>query len=729
MPAHEYMAQFARRNLVGEGPPDPAGLDNRDVKTVYSIVYYTAPKTFDGPAVYVTDTSNLPSAANNQPATTNAQPTGKTNPNSVTDQTTLTTAIVKQSSPSPVATTSPSETSSINITQVASYLSLSTVPTGAAASAIISAANARNTGDPASESASKMTSGAKAGLACGIIALVSLFLLTAWFCRKHALKKKQQNQFNQMNEKSGDNSNEKGIIHNVAGAPAPTRGTSNRTAKTASTAPRLSIRPVTQFAPEFSGQNPSPGMHGAANPAQDPFRDPATAMPSAWERRGAANAANDPSNPFGNHAEIDNAVDRDAVALDTPTALQTPAAEFPPMPPQTQNASPPVPRNENVGAAGAIAGAAAAGLAPGALRAAAGNNKSDMSVNTNLSGSTVATHHPPRAGEPEVPQVPPSPGPAPVGAPPSTPDSDRIHRVQLDFMPSMADELEVKVGELVRLIHAYDDGWCMCVRFDRSASGVVPRSCMSEQPVKPMRKNGPPIVRPPQAPRNRAPSGSGQSRPWSPVQNHGRPQTPENFPFPNVAPLQGRSSPGPNGSPVNRPRANSHGVFAGQPGRAGSPMGRPRAPSHGAFGGPGGMSPQFRPRPRTPSNGPMPGPLTPQRGRASPGPMGRPRTPSNGPHGFSPNGGRNSPRGRPRGPSNASANRPMSPLNPAANRGRSSSAAAYSNQLRGGGGDGPYAAAGLPMSPVVMRPRSNSDQRGPVVREAPSNMPFNGQAF
>lgn len=741
MPAHEYMAQFARRNLVGDAP-DPAGLDGRDVKTVYSIVYYTAPKTFDGPAVYVTDTSNLASTGGNQPATTIAQPTGKNNANSVTDQTTLTTAIVKQSSPSSLATTSPSETSSINITQVASYLSLSTVPTGAAASAIISAANARNTGDPASESASKMTSGAKAGLACGLIALVALFLLTAWFCRKHAMKKRQQ--FQQMNEKQKDNSNEKGIFNqDVAPAPVPARGPSNRTAKTASTAPRLSIRPVTQFSPNFNGQNPNPGMHGAANPAQDPFRDPAPAKLSPWEKRGAANAANDPANPFGNHAEIENAVDRDAVALDTPTVLQTPTAAFPPMP--LQNASPPAPppapRNENVGVAAAVTGAAAAGLTPGALRAAAGNNNSDMSVDSNQSGSTVATNKHPVRAEHEVPQVPPSPGPAPAGALPSAPESDRVHRVQLDFMPSMADELEVKVGELVRLVHEYDDGWCMCVRFDRSASGVVPRSCMSQQPVKPMRNNGPPPTArmPPHAPRNRAASNTSQNRPWSPVQT--RPQTPDNFPFPAVAPLQGRSSPGPNGSPVNRPRANSHGVFAGQPGRAGSPMGRPRAPSHGPFGHPGGMSPQFRHgqgRPRTPSGGaPMPSPLTPQRGRASPAPMGRPRTPSGGPQpGYSPNGGRSSPRGRPRGPSNASYNggaRPMSPLNPAANRARSNSAAMYTSQLRGGGGgDGPYAAAGLPMSPVAVRRRSNSaGQHGVMVREAPSNMPgpLNGQAF
>jgi hypothetical protein len=37
--------------------------------------------------------------------------------------------------------------------------------------------------------------------------------------------------------------------------------------------------------------------------------------------------------------------------------------------------------------------------------------------------------------------------------------SENVHRVQLDFKPSMEDELEIKSGETVRLVHEYDDGW------------------------------------------------------------------------------------------------------------------------------------------------------------------------------------------------------------------------------------------------------------------------------
>jgi len=34
-----------------------------------------------------------------------------------------------------------------------------------------------------------------------------------------------------------------------------------------------------------------------------------------------------------------------------------------------------------------------------------------------------------------------------------------VHRVQLDFTPSLDDELKLRVGQLVRIHHEYDDGW------------------------------------------------------------------------------------------------------------------------------------------------------------------------------------------------------------------------------------------------------------------------------
>lgn len=88
-----------------------------------------------------------------------------------------------------------------------------------------------------------------------------------------------------------------------------------------------------------------------------------------------------------------------------------------------------------------------------------------------------------------------------------------VHRVQMDFKPTMDDELELHAGQLVRLLHEYDDGWvssnlsaslirhsffqALCTRLDRSRQGVAPRTCISRQPVKPRPLNAPPNSRSP----------------------------------------------------------------------------------------------------------------------------------------------------------------------------------------------------------------------------------------
>ena len=43
--------------------------------------------------------------------------------------------------------------------------------------------------------------------------------------------------------------------------------------------------------------------------------------------------------------------------------------------------------------------------------------------------------------------------------PPQTLRALDVHRVQMDFRPNMDDELELSAGQLVRLLHEYDDGW------------------------------------------------------------------------------------------------------------------------------------------------------------------------------------------------------------------------------------------------------------------------------
>jgi cbb3-type cytochrome oxidase subunit 3 len=104
-----------------------------------------------------------------------------------------------------------------------------------------------------------------------------------------------------------------------------------------------------------------------------------------------------------------------------------------------------------------------------------------------------------------------------------------VFRVTLDFKPSMADELELRTGDLVRLMHEYDDGWALCSKMDRSQQGVCPRTCLSQKPVKPRPKNAPGAPGPRGPPRHNGPPGrpqTPQSRPQTPQGMQSRPQTP-----------------------------------------------------------------------------------------------------------------------------------------------------------------------------------------------------------
>jgi len=130
----------------------------------------------------------------------------------------------------------------------------------------------------------------------------------------------------------------------------------------------------------------------------------------------------------------------------------------------------------------------------------------------------------------------------------NSPDAPgNVHRVQLDFKPSMDDELSLKAGQLVRMLHEYDDGWALCIRLDRSQQGVAPRTCLSAKPCKPRPAGGP-----------KGPPNSRMS--------------------PSVGPSSGRNSPAfgpPNGrmSP-----AMGGGRMSPAMGRPGPPQGRPMSP-------------------------------------------------------------------------------------------------------------------------------------------------------
>ncbi|KAJ6622902.1 hypothetical protein B0H10DRAFT_1787288 [Mycena sp. CBHHK59/15] len=51
------------------------------------------------------------------------------------------------------------------------------------------------------------------------------------------------------------------------------------------------------------------------------------------------------------------------------------------------------------------------------------------------------------------------------------------------FTPTLDDELLIKVGETVRILEEYQDGWAFVQRVGRidAPRGVVPRTCITER--------------------------------------------------------------------------------------------------------------------------------------------------------------------------------------------------------------------------------------------------------
>lgn len=131
------------------------------------------------------------------------------------------------------------------------------------------------------------------------------------------------------------------------------------------------------------------------------------------------------------------------------------------------------------GAAAAIAGAAAASASPQKQDRRPEPARSEPQPPREETRQQPSDLHiAPREAPRETPrEVMPSPGPAPSPAltasasdVPSSPapsatgaaaaqSGGNVYRVLMDFAPSMDDELELKTGTLVRLLHEYDDGW------------------------------------------------------------------------------------------------------------------------------------------------------------------------------------------------------------------------------------------------------------------------------
>ncbi|KAI9793979.1 MAG: hypothetical protein M1833_000497 [Piccolia ochrophora] len=491
-----------------------------------------------------------------------------------------------------------------------------------------SASEASATAQPTEEASPQgMSGGAKAGLALGIIAIV--VGLSALFFLLYRRKLKKGEQYTKTNDEKSHFSHDGSVF-------ATARAPSTRTARTASTAPRLSLRPVTEFSPNLGADGKAAGAH---EPVKSAFLTPAAAAgPTGYrqkptpaippqqslpETNSAQAQAGHPANPFGNHAERSNE--------GTSATRSEPEAVSPLAAPQTSTAAPIGAESVNVDTApsgtasaaspesslpvaGVTAAAAGAGLGMAAAAGHRQNAPQPLKISKTPSPDAAGSRSPasidygqpsPAGTEFSGSSVPGSPAASMLAA--GGPGASCVHRVQLDFKPSMDDELGLRAGQLVRLLHEYDDGWALCIRLDRSQQGVAPRTCLSTRPVKP-RPAGPPQGHPGRGPppNMRLPIQGPSAGPHMRLPIQGRPGPPRGGPPRAMSPAGGRQSPRPY---ANQPRSMSPGPGRASPGPHGrqptAPYAngqRPRSPSMGGRGSPGPYGPQYA-RPMSPANG------------------------------------------------------------------------------------------------------------------------------
>ena len=283
-----------------------------------------------------------------------------------------------------------------------------------------------------------MSAGAKAGLAIGVllaIAAVAVGVLFLYGKKKKAIEEQERSH----NEKAGLGADAAPMAASLPD-PVPLN-----TTNTGSSAPMLDLRPMSRLMPELLGQRRSQGNLLNTLDAPEATAPKAAAPPDAgqsfappqgsspWERRlntleeKTENPFSDPTNPFD---------DEQAKAVSPSPSVLVAPVESPSMPAplNIRSASP-------MAAAGAAAGAAVTGAAVAATTAVAATAAAKPTGNPASNQSAV------------TPQ-----GVAGAVAGPGGPPNN-VHCVQLDFKPSMEDELELRSGQLVRILHEYDDGW------------------------------------------------------------------------------------------------------------------------------------------------------------------------------------------------------------------------------------------------------------------------------
>lgn len=281
-----------------------------------------------------------------------------------------------------------------------------------------------------------VSGGAAAGLAIGILVIIgALVTLLLCFRRKKSAKKSY--------EKADNEKAPTSIRSGVERVP------SAHSTRTTASAPRLSLRPVTQFLPDLGGR----GRSGNAGATTGGPTDSTLNVPNEnfSEKAVPSGQGSDPTNPFGVHAEVaegnmqptltnqpTNPFGNHAETVHDPRLVEPPPVQAPA--PLRVRTPTPDPASVNGVVAAAIAGGARDERyrVPNQLNVSPARSTSPT---LSVAGTEFSTT---------------SVSPSQVA---NSPPFGNVHRIQLDFKPSMDDELGLQAGQLVRLLHEYDDGW------------------------------------------------------------------------------------------------------------------------------------------------------------------------------------------------------------------------------------------------------------------------------
>ncbi|KAM5448054.1 hypothetical protein MaudCBS49596_005640 [Microsporum audouinii] len=598
------------------------GGDGEKQSTITSIVYVTAKPTFSGPiGGYSTATGDdgdhhhpkitpfppleTPTRSTRRPRPTETseeepEPTSEPTPEPTS------TPTRRPSSSSSSSSLSSSRSSSVTTTtsRDRDFTTSTSAPTRTTATNSNDAAIGTGSNSPSATAipgAGGLSSGAKAGLAIGLVALAAIIggAIFFFFLRK---RKREQEELEEID-------NEKSFSNPPVSFPAPPVSRPSSSA-TPPVAPKLNIRPVTQFSPDFGtalpGTGKPPGTLNAlptpptsANGTRSLTDGPGPSAPVKSHNATNSDPFNDPVNPFENpNSAPSSPPDRtlpDALQVRTPSLGSDVGRPVSPVTPEGTV-------NTGVVASATALAAVTTGVAGAAVASVASNDdaRKEQQQQQPVPPQMPATTGPPSSpamstGSASVTSV----APAPVG----TPGPNNVYRVQLDFNPSMDDELSLRAGQLVRMLHEYDDGWALCVRLDQSQQGVAPRTCLSSRPVRP-RPRGPPGQRAP-GPGPMSPAGGHNSQ--GPNSN-----SPRFNPPTNGRPASPNAGYRPYPPPQNKfndiPRSLSPGPGAGSP-----RIPQPRSMSPGPYG-PGGMEKPVMPaaqRPRSNSASQLASPTTP----------------------------------------------------------------------------------------------------------------------